>query len=117
MNKKNYLALLQEYENIIKEKSFNANFYNVQRLEELKGEIILQLSIYKQRCLDQKMRSMYAPLVQRIKDGESIQDYEYEKCYMELYVGPLKLKHFLIILLMGEIIIVVKSCLSYLNLL
>lgn len=117
MNKKNYLALIQEYESTIEEKCFNPNFYNGQRLEELKEIIIHQLSIHEHRCLNQDVRCMYAPLVQRIKDGESIQGYEYEKCYMELYIGPLKLNHFLFLLLMGGLALVVRSCLSYLGLL
>lgn len=117
MNRKKYLEFIQEYESTIEEKCFNPNFYNGQRLEELKEIIIHLLSKHKHRCLNQEVSCIYASLIQRIKDEKSIQGFEYEKCYIELYIGPLKLNHFLFLLLMGWLVLVVRSCLSCIGLL
>lgn len=122
MTKKDYLDLIQEYESTIEEKCFNPNFYNEKRLEELKKVINRQLSYYEKICLAhniQGVRHLYAPLMQKVKDGESIQSYRYEECYIELhmlYVGPFKLKHILILYLIGGLAFIARWCLSYLGL-
>jgi uncharacterized protein YbcC (UPF0753/DUF2309 family) len=133
MNKKEYLALMHEYENIIEDKHFNPHFYNKHRLEELIKQINHQLSYHEKKCLIEmqsqqrkglfgsnafelgliEAKHMYAPLMQRIKDGESIQSFEYEKCYMELRIGPFKVKHILILYIIGYLALIVRWYLSY----
>lgn len=109
---------MKEYESIIEEKRFNLSFYNEQKLEELKKEIINLLLIHKMRCpYLSEVEDMYAPLMKRIEDGESIQDYEYEKCYMDLYIGPFKAYYFLILCLAGGVALIIRWCLNYIGLL
>jgi hypothetical protein len=122
MNKKDYLNLVQEYESTIEEKRFNLNYYSEIRLEELKKIINRELSYHQGKCLAnnvQEVRHLYAPIMQKIKNGESIQSFNYEKCYIDssiIYVGPFKLKQILILQLIGGLAFIARWCLSYLGL-
>lgn len=136
MNKKGYLALMQEYERIIEDKYFNPHFYNKQRLEELKKLINHQLSHHEKICrveIESQYRSglfpcnafelelmeaenMYDPLMQKVEQEESIQGYEYEKCYIEWRYGPFKLKHIMILYLVLGFVMMVRWCLVYFGL-
>ena len=136
MNKKGYLALMQEYESIIEDKHFNPHFYNKQRLEELKKLINNQLSRHEKMCrieIESRYRRglfprnafalelmevvhMYAPLMQKVEHGESIQGYEYKKCYIEWRYGPFKLKHIMTLYLILGFVMMVRWCLVYFGL-
>lgn len=137
---------MREYENIIEDKRFNTHFYNKERLEELKKLIIRQLFYHQKKCaveilshLKYRMKTfffrsqigaipsltelqlieaknMYVQLIEKIEHEESIQDYEYERCYIESYCGPFKLKQVLIIFVICTVVVLARWCLGYFGL-
>jgi len=148
MNKKRYMALMQEYENIIENKHFNTHFYNKERLEELKILLNRHLLYHQKKCelaivshLRYRMRifplrnlrdpfpsgtfelqlmeakNMYNPLIEKIDHEESIQGYEYEKCYIEWHCGSFNLKQVMIIFVIYGVIMLARWCLGYFGLL
>lgn len=116
MNKKKFLNLIQEYQIIIDDREFNPNFYNEKRLNELKEIISRQLIIYKMRCPPlSELEYTYAAILQKIRAGESIEGYDYEKCYIEFYVGPLTLKQLKILMIIFTLLYLLIRFISYIS--
>lgn len=134
MDKKKYIALMQEYENIVQDKHFNTHFYNKERLNELKSSIIRQLSYHQKRCMVEiesfllkrryplpfdnyellmEANNMYVSLMEKIEHEESIQGYEYEKCYIELHFRLFIFKQVVILFVIYGLVEITRWCLGY----
>jgi len=100
MNKKRYMEKIQEYEQIIQEKSFNSNFYNKKRLDELKTVLIQQLSRNRRICeyeLNYSASRMNFWLMDAIENERSIQAINYGEYYIEPKFYGLSFKNWLYI--------------------
>jgi len=94
------MELMQEYEQIIKEKSFNSDFYDKERLDELKKVLIQQFlrnQIICERNLFYSTSRANFWLMDAIENERSIQAINYEEYYIEPKYYGLSFKNWLYI--------------------
>lgn len=62
-------------------------------------------------------KNMYVPLMEKTEHEESIQGYEYEKCYIEWHLGSFKLKQVVILFVIYGFVMIARWGLGYFGLL